>query len=101
MDFSITLERHSSPGKPCFWFSDDSRVGDRGFWLQTGCAAMVISCDEADEGGFWVGSGRRGSVMGTKRLSEEARKGLKRDGRAVGGEGDSYRRLKAGVRHHD
>jgi hypothetical protein len=40
--------------------SIDSRVGDRGFWLQAGRAAMVFSCGKADEGGFWVGPGRRG-----------------------------------------
>jgi len=38
----------------------EARVVDRGFRLHAGCAAMVFSCGEADEAGFWVGPGRRG-----------------------------------------
>jgi hypothetical protein len=33
----------------------ESRVVDRGFRLQTGCAVKGFSCGEADEGRFWVG----------------------------------------------
>jgi hypothetical protein len=60
--------------------SIDSRVGDWGFWLQAGRAAMVFSCSEADEGGFWVGPGRRGRERcnETKRPSEGV---LGKDGR--------------------
>jgi hypothetical protein len=32
---------------------------DRGFWLQAGCAARIISYGEADEGGM-LGGSRRG-----------------------------------------
>jgi len=40
--------------------SIEARVINQGFWLQTGCAAMVFSCSEVDEGAFGVGPGRRG-----------------------------------------
>jgi hypothetical protein len=50
--------------------SIESRVADRGFWLQTGCIVKVFSYDEAD-GGSWVGPGKRGSAYGTP--SDEAR----------------------------
>jgi hypothetical protein len=32
--------------------SIESRVVDRGFWLQTGCAVKVFSCSEAGKGAF-------------------------------------------------
>jgi hypothetical protein len=68
--------------------SIDSRVEDRGFWPQTGCAAMVFSCGEADEGGFWVGLGRKrvGSSVVRRQATERGsvEKGWKKDGRAAG-----------------
>jgi hypothetical protein len=36
--------------------SIEAGVVDRGFWLQAGCAARVISYGEADEGGMLGGS---------------------------------------------
>jgi hypothetical protein len=30
--------------------SIEPRVGDRGFWLQTGCPVKVFNCGEADGG---------------------------------------------------
>ena len=36
--------------------SIECRVGDRGFWLQNGCAVNVLSCGQTDDRGPLSGS---------------------------------------------
>jgi hypothetical protein len=68
--------------------SIDSRVRDRGFWLQTGCIIEVFSCGEADRR-FWVGLGKRGREHIVRHQAAERGKGWEKikeeDSRVVGG----------------
>jgi hypothetical protein len=87
--------------------SIDSRVGDRGFWLQTSCALAALSYSEAE----WLkgesrGLGREGSNSAWIRPSEKLGTGdrkLEKDaegrGRSRGGKGGIYGRRESSETH--
>jgi hypothetical protein len=55
----------------------EGRVGDRGFWLQTGRVTEVFSCSEADRGGIG-GVGGMAQDETKRPIDGSVREGLKR-----------------------